>query len=179
MKNLALPAVVAIVLCVTDTAVACSFAPGYEIVQPPSGFLVERESFIPAAPRVSLLSLERAYGVADGASCNDAGILTVLLEGGTHPDIAGYEFRVVSGSFPDEVLPEAIIMPVDIGNGMRGFRFVWLDLMVGSDHLEPITVEIKVRQIARDGVEGEPASLFINDPGGSSLARPGRSYGTR
>ena len=179
MKKLALPAIITMALGATNAAVACSFGPGYEIAKPPSGFLVQRESFVPQPPRVSLLALERAYGVADGASCNDAGILTILLEGGTHPDIAGYAFRVVDGVFPDGVFPEAIVLPVDIGDGMQGFRFVWLDLAVGSDELAPIVAEIEVRQIARNGTEGEPASLFINDPGGSSLARPARSYGAR
>lgn len=155
-------------LCIGDDAAACSFAPGYEIAKPPSRFPAEWSSSSLAPPSVSLFSLHRGFGVPDGTSCTDAGILAVLLER-ADPDIAGYTFELVDGTFPDRVLPEAIITPVDYEDGKRGFTFIWLDLPRGSTVLKPIDATIEVRQISTAGVESEPALLHVRDPGGSSL----------
>lgn len=154
-----------------NTADACSFARGYEVAKPPSRFLVGRETPAPRPPHVSVHSLRRGYGVPDGGSCNDAGTLTVRLEGPIDPNIAGYTFRLVDGAFPDSIFPEAVIKPIDLGDGILGFRFVWLDLAQGSTDLASINATVEVRQISNDGAEGDATLLYVLDPGGSSLGR--------
>jgi len=149
--------------CAAD---ACSFAPGYRIAHPPR--LVEPVGASPAPlePRVHLRLLQRGYGVGDGASCNDAGLLAIGLDGAPSQDIAGYVIRIAEGTLPGDPFPDALLLPLEIEPGAWGFTFVWLDLERGSRWLEPIDAVVEVRAVSRTGVEGRPAQLRLAHAGG-------------
>src|SRR5690606_29702979 len=94
-------------------------------------------------------------------SCSDAGILTIVTEDRPHPEITGYLFRVTSGSFPDVVFPDAVVAPIDFGNGERGFRFVWLDLPSGQRKVKKIDATVEVSLVSRSGRKGPPKIFHI------------------
>lgn len=171
MKAATLVAFASLMLTCPGTADACSFAPGYEIAEPPSRIHAGQHTSTLEPPDVSIYTLRRGYGIPDGGSCNDAGILTVRIEGEIAADVAGYTFQLVDGSFPDTAFPDALILPVDFGDGLRGFTFIWLDLARRSTRLTSIDATVAVRQISRSGAESEATLLHFHDPGGSSLAR--------
>lgn len=145
-------------LLAVDEAQACSIQ-GYEVVKPhsvPSG-----KDFTPSPPEVSVKALERGYDDGNPGSCSDAGVLTIAIDNQPSPGIAGYVFRVTNGSFPDAVFPVAILAPVDIGDGERGFRFAWLDLPHEQRRIQKIDATIEVRLVSRNGTEGKPKLLHV------------------
>lgn len=157
----------ALAIClIGDHADACSFGPGFRIARPPSSVGENASGQQPSPPVVSAL-LTRGYDDGDSASCSDAGVLTFTLEGESSSGILGYEFRLVSGEFPDEVeLPSDPVLPIEFANGESGFRFVWLDLPAGTQLLAPIDVTIEVRQQSVRGAPSEPVRLEIQHRGG-------------
>lgn len=142
---------------------ACSFAPGYrtfELIstQPPNS------GPPPITPGLSVHSIERGTDDGNFASCSDAGILTILIDIPEPARNLGFLFELESGSFPDKVLPDEVVAPVDLGDGLLGFYFVWLDRPAASSGVEAIDVRVSVRAISPTMVEGPKVFLDNRDP---------------
>lgn len=165
MQKIALSVSIALMaLLAFGDAQACSFARGYEIVRPKT--YPHDKDFVPPAPIGSVKALKRGFNDGDGASCSDAGILTIAIEHRAHPEILGYSFRITSGSFPDAVFPDAVLAPIDLADGERGFRFIWLDVPQNRQKAERIDATVEVRLVSRSGEESEPRVLHIMHEGG-------------
>jgi hypothetical protein len=159
-----------------SNALACSFGPGYELRRPPT-LVRERVEAEGYAPPVLAPNLQRGSHDGDPASCSDAGVLVFSL--GEQPDrsVDGYEFRLVSGVFPDTVeFPEFPVQPIELREGVLGFRFVWLDLPARRYFLEPIEVVIEVRRHSTLGEVSRPTTIAIEHQGGSFRNRRPAQY---
>lgn len=154
-----------------SSAVACDFPYGWELGPPPLTPALEGE-IPPDAPRIEVLSLERGFNDGQPFSCSDAGILTLVVRGPDSGRRAGYLFELVESrdAFPDQVLPDLVIAPIELGDGLKGFRFVWLDLPHGQRTLSPVDVVIEVRLIVRPGLVSEPTRVEVKHPGGRPSA---------
>lgn len=146
---------------------ACSPMRGYKIVKPVS--YPYREDFIPPPPHVVVEKLTRGFDDGNPGSCSDGGSLMLVVDDRPHPDVIGYTFRIRSGSFPDDVFPDAVLAPVDLGHGKLGFTFWWLDWLQGQRRSVPIDVTVEVRRVAGSGKESEPLLLHILHPGAEGI----------
>ena len=136
---------------------ACSFSPGHASF----AFSTRHAPYsgdAPPIPKVSVQSLKRGYDDGNGASCSDAGILTVVLSKGEEDREVGYMFKLVSGSFHDTVFLDSILAPIELEEGVYGFYFVWLD------SAGPIEAQFEVRAVSRTGVEGAAVTLTAQSP---------------
>ncbi len=162
VRNLALVAALLATFLLSD-AFACRFAPGYRTFElsstrPPSS------GPTPTTPSLSVHSIKRGTDDGDFASCSDAGVLAVSLN---DPEVAnnlGFLFELESGSFPDKVLPDEVVAPIELADGSLGFYFVWLDLPAGRSDVEPINVKVSVRAVSPTMVEGSKVILEIRNP---------------
>ena len=150
---------VLVAICIAvlaSPAMACSFAPGYEVFRP-GPVLRPRPSLNPA-PAVVVDSIERGHR-GDASLCADAGILVLRVP----TDLFGYSLELVEGQFDDVVFPEGFVQPTQ-----RGYlRFVWLD--GNTDRQEPIKVVVKITTMSVTGVLSEPVLLTIEDPGRAAV----------
>ena len=146
-----------------QTASACSFAPGYRTFEL-SGTQLPGSGSPPTTPSLSVVSIVRGTDDGDYASCSDAGILFVSIDDPEAAQDLGFLFELEHGSFPDAVLPEEIVAPVELADGSFGFFFVWLDLPAGSSDVEPIDVRVSVRAVSSTMLEGQKVFLDIQDP---------------
>ncbi|MDJ0909494.1 MAG: hypothetical protein QNI99_09880 [Woeseiaceae bacterium] len=144
-------------------ASACSFAPGYRTFELSSTQL-PGSGASPTTPSVSVLSIFRGTDDGDYASCSDAGILFISIDDPEAAQDLGFLFELEHGSFPDAVLPEEIVAPIELADGSFGFFFVWLDLPAGSRDVEPIDVRVSVRAVSPTMLEGQKVFLDIRDP---------------
>jgi hypothetical protein len=161
-RNLTLVTALFAILLSLDTF-ACSFAPGYRTFElsstrPPSS------GPTPATPSLSIQSIKRGTDDGNFASCSDAGVLTVSLNDPEAAKNIGFLFELESGSFPDKVLPDEIVAPIELADGSLGFYFVWLDLPTGQSAVEPIDVKVSVRAVSPTMVEGSKVILDIQSP---------------
>jgi len=160
-------AIVVFVNAFSAEAPACSFPPGFQSVVP-TPILGEPVGEIPEPPKISVAELKRGFDDGNGASCSDAGVLTLRVSRTEGESIAGFLFKLESGDFPGCTLPDGYVMPVLLIGGGRGFQFVWLDLPWGSHTLKPIDATISVRQLSFGGHLSEPVLLHISHPGGGT-----------
>ena len=157
---------VLIVLFVTflsQDAFACRFAPGYQTFELSSTRLPDTEP-IPTTPTMAFLSIKRGTDDRDFASCSDAGILTITVTEPEAVENKGFLFELESGSFPDSVLPETIVSPIELEDGSMGFYFVWLDLPAGTHNVDPIDARISIRAVSPTMVEGPKVFIEVRDP---------------
>ena len=162
LRNLAMVAASLVTLISLD-ALACSFAPGYRTFElsstrPPNA------GPAPSTPSLSVHSITRGTDDGNHASCSDAGVLTVSLNDPESAQDVGFLFELESGSFPDKVLPDEIIAPIELADGSFGFYFVWLDLPAGSSDVAPINVAVSVRAVSPTMVESAKVFLEIQSP---------------
>lgn len=144
-------------------ALACSFAPGYRTFEL-SSTRPPNLGPTPTTPELSLHEIKRGSDDGNFASCSDAGILTISLDDPEAAKNLGFLFELESGSFPDKVLPEEIVAPIELADGSLGFFFVWLDLPAGRSDVEPIEVKVSVRAVSPTMVEGSKVYLDILNP---------------
>jgi len=160
-------AIVVFVNAFSAETLACSLLSGFQSIVP-TPIVGEPVGEIPGPPKISVEKLKRGFDDEDGASCSDAGILTLRVSRTEGESIAGYLFKLENGDFPGCTLPEGYVLPVLLTGGGRGFQFVWLDLPWGSHILKPIEATISVRQLSFGGHLSEPVFLHISHPGGGT-----------
>jgi hypothetical protein len=146
-----------------DPALGCSFAAGYREFAAGSDTPPAADAAV-VTPRMYVDELRRGYDDGNFASCSDAGILTIVIQDGAAAQDLGFDFILESGAFPDAVLPERIVSPIELGDGLWGFSFVWLDLPAGKAEVDPIDVRIAVRAVSIRQQWGEKVFLDVQDP---------------
>ena len=161
-RNLALVAAFFVTFLSLD-AFACSFAPGYRTFEL-SSTRPPNSGPTPITPSLSVHSIKRGTDDGNFASCSDAGVLTVSLNDPEAAKNLGFLFELESGSFPDKVLPDEIVAPIELADGSLGFYFVWLDLPTGRSDVKPIDVKVSVRSVSPTMVEGTKVMLDIRNP---------------
>ena len=142
---------------------ACSFAPGYDTGAPPLAW-IDEPTEKPEKPDVTVESLKRGNDDGNYASCSDAGILTIAINGTPYQS---YFIEIVKGEFPDTVIPDHYISPITLKGGKAGFYFVWLDLPAGKQQTKPIDVTLSVKQVSLRGIESEATMLHVTHDGTS------------
>lgn len=161
-RNLAFVAALLLAF-LSSNAFACSFPPGYRTFELSSTRTLNSGA-TPTTPSLSVHSIKRGTDDGNFASCSDAGVLTVSLSDPEAAKNLGFLFELESGSFPDKVLPDEIIAPIELPDGSLGFYFVWLDLPTGRSDVEPIDVKVSVRAVSPTMVEGSKVVLDIWNP---------------
>ena len=161
-RILALVAALSVTLLSSSTF-ACSFAPGYQkfelsSTRPPNS------GPTPTTPSLSVHSIKRGTDDGNLASCSDAGVLTIALSDPEAAKNLGFLFELEGGAFPDKVLPDEIVAPIELADGTLGFYFVWLDLPTGRHNVEPIDVRVSVRAVSPTMVEGPKVTLDVRNP---------------
>jgi hypothetical protein len=152
--------VAALGVLLAESALACSFTPGYEPFRIEA--VVRRPTPAPAAaPAIEVERIERGYDDGDGASCSDAGIFVFRVPS----DVLGYRFEIVAGGDDGHVFPDGFVRTREPGR----LRFVWLD--GESNWQESIDLLVKVTAISSLGVVSEPALLRIRHSGGATGRR--------
>ena len=151
------------VTILSSNAFACSFAPGYRTFEL-SSTRPPNSGPTPTTPSLSVRSIKRGTDDGNFASCSDAGVLTIALSDPEAAKNLGFLFELERGSFPDKVLPDEIVAPVELADGSLGFYFVWLDLPTGRRDIEPIDVKVSVRAVSSAMVEGPKVILDIRNP---------------
>ena len=144
-------------------ALACSFAPGYRTFEL-SSTRPPNTGPTPTTPTLALRSIKRGTDDGDFASCSDAGILTIVVNKPEAAENKGFLFELESGSFPDKVLPDDVVSPIELEDGSLGFYFVWLDLPAGTRSVDPIDVRISIRAVSPTMVEGPRVFLEVRNP---------------
>lgn len=153
-----------IVLVISIDSNACSFAPGYQdfLVMP----AYENQGRAPNIPKVEVAEISRGYDDGNFASCSDAGIIRLKITDDNVYDKTGYSFRIIEGTFEDQVFPEGYVMPPTSLKSENEVMFVWLD---GSkNYQEPIDIKVEITAISHRGIESKPYVLHIKHPGGVS-----------
>ena len=133
-------------------AQACMFVPGYEAFHPAVATFHERtvnhQQALLAAPDVTVVELVRGSAEA-GASCNDAGWLTVNLvwpkTNAYKISEIGFYFRV-KGKTPDQIFPLVPVVGTISGQRSR-LRFVWLDGHPSQQ--KPLNLDVEVFAVNR------------------------------
>lgn len=161
-RNLVLVAALLVTFLSSD-AFACSFAPGYRTFELSSTRPLNSGP-TPTTPSLSVHTIKRGTDDDNFASCSDAGVLTIALSDPEAAKNLGFLFELESGSFPDKVLPDEIVAPIELDDGTLGFYFVWLDLSTGRRNVEPIDVKVSVRAVSQTMVEGSKFFLDIRNP---------------
>lgn len=153
-----------IVLVISIDSNACSFAPGYQdfLVMP----AYENQGSAPNIPKVEVAEILRGYDDGNFASCSDAGTIRLRFTDGNVYHKTGYSFKVIEGTFEDEVFPEGYVMPPTSLKSENEVMFVWLD---GSNsYQEPIDIKVEITAMSYRGIESKPYVLHIKHPGGIS-----------
>jgi hypothetical protein len=156
------PIIVALLISAAPSAIACSIR-GYTPAKPP--LATELKQADDPAPAIAVQSLVRGSYDDQPGSCADAGILTLTLGDGASL-LGAYTFELLSGGFPDTVLPTNFVSPIKLATGDIGFMFAWLDLPAGTRHVEPFEATIRVRSISSAGLVSEATDIKISDAGG-------------
>jgi len=152
---------------------ACSFAPGYERFTPAVASFESRmdENLVVLlpAPRVGAIQVERGK-VAPGASCDDAGSLSLTLDWPASSAYKlkeiGFYFRVVGGKEPDRIFPREPIVGKNVGRQAR-FFFVWLDGAPSSQ--TPLKLDVEVFAVNKGLQLGAVRRFRITD----AMRKPG------
>ena len=149
------------------TAFGCSFPPGYESAQPPRINAAQTE-LLPG-PRIYLESISRGFSSGNFDTCSDSGSITLIIDPRDVSPTDLYAFEVADGAFPDAVLPEGYVEPVELASGETGFSFHWLDLPPGAQELQPIDAMVRINRISWAGELSTPMLLRIESPGGAPV----------
>jgi hypothetical protein len=152
---------------ISPASLACSFGAGYTVAQPPNWQYRREGGKEPLPPSITILTLKRGFDDGNAGSCSDAGVLELEIRGFDSKEVWGLRFELVSGAFPDFVIPIEYVLPI-CEDERRIFRFAWLDLPRGQTHASLVDARIAVRQISYDGLESEPAYVNVAHPGGGA-----------
>lgn len=148
-------------------SIACSLSPGYRFADPQRDAGLEPRTRVPPAPSVSV-ELRRGFDAGGFGSCTETGVLTLSIDDRGAAIGDAYLFTT-SGRLPDGVVvPNGLIVPVELDDGRIGFRFDWLDLPPGADILAPIDATIAVRRISVFGLASTPTQLRVTHAGGKA-----------
>ena len=166
MRNLA---IFVVFVSVPFPAYACSFGPGYELYEP--RFQDFEEKFdrngylatLPAPEKVEVQTLIRGTA-APGASCEDAGILTIRI---TWPqnsiyglDEVGFYFRADAQKLPDLIFPLEPIVPIHFSDNEATFTFIWLD--GHPSRQRPLDFELEVFAVNMGLQIGPPRTIRVS-----------------
>lgn len=143
---------------------ACSLAPGFRFADPHRDAGLAPRTRVPPAPTL-YAELKRGFDGGGFGSCTEVGALTFIIDDGGAASSDAYLFAT-SGRLPDGVIPNGLVVPVELDEGQIGFRFNWLDLAPGADILAPIDATIEVRRVTVFGRASEPAQLRVTHAGG-------------
>jgi hypothetical protein len=147
-----------------STAIACSFAPGYDEFLPSP--LYKKKNHPLAIPKASVESIKRGYDDGNGGSCSDAGIIKIKFENENPIRATGYKLKIISGTFESHVIPDYEVMPSRYNPSENSMFFVWLD---GSyNNQEKIDFVLQIIAVSPEGDESEPYNLKIRHAGGKS-----------
>ncbi len=116
-------------------------------------------------PPAAVVDIVRGIG-ANHATCNDTGLLTVMVEwprGTTKLRDIGFEFSTLSPDPPYAIFPAG---PVQgrIDGRRSEFLFLWRE--GGPAQQKPIDMQVEVRAVTRDNLRGPPTLLVIRSPPG-------------
>lgn len=114
-------------------------------------------------PELEQVTLTR--GLGGGASCDQLGFLNIQLKWprGTPYDLEeiGFEYRVVSGEAPEDLVPDApVVAPI---RGRRTeHQLTWND---GTpDGQQPLHLVLEVRPVTAEGWRGRPLQVRVDSP---------------
>jgi len=159
MKTLLLAACLACPLL----AHACLFAPGYQRFKPALASFESRTdhggvALLPA-PRVNAIHVARGTA-SPGASCDDAGSLTLELDWPKASPYklreVGFYFRILGGKEPDQIFPLEPVSGTVEGQRAR-FVFIWLD--GHPSRQTPLNLDVEVFAVNK-GLEIGPSRRF-------------------
>ncbi|MCP3889939.1 MAG: hypothetical protein GY702_13870 [Desulfobulbaceae bacterium] len=149
---------------VASNAIACSFAPGYFTFEAtPSKFQTKMDeghiALLPA-PVASVKSISRGKA-APGASCEDAGIIELIITWPHSPyglEEVGFYFQSDNGFEPDLIFP---LGPVtgEIKGNQASFMFVWLD--GHPKHQKKLDFNVNVFAVNKGLQVGQPTTVNI------------------
>jgi hypothetical protein len=150
---------------------ACSLA-GAQIFKPEASKFVEHST---GGKPVSLPApILRAVDITRGTSdsdedCGDAGMvaMSVRLPESSPFSISevGFQFRVVSGTEPDEIFPAGLPLVGPVTSGTMEIVLPWLDGHPRSQR--PLDLRVEVVAIAHNGSVGPPAEFAVRAPVGA------------
>jgi hypothetical protein len=113
-------------------------------------------------PEVEDVSFTR--GLAGGASCDQLGFLTIKLRWPRGPhdlEDVGFEYRVVNGEAPEDLLPEGLVVAPVRGRRTE-HQLTWNDGAPGEQR--PLRLLLEVRAVTSDGLRGPPAQVRVGAP---------------
>ena len=155
---------VLIILLLSVETMACSFAPGYQLFRFSETELIGTGE-APYAPAITVGSIKRGFDDGNPASCSDAGILTLVVEGYDPGDRTGFLFRLDAGSLGGTEFQDEILAPIELEKGVFGFRIVWLDWVKGQRTQTQISATLGVRAVSDTGVESEEVLVQVEHAG--------------
>src|SRR5690606_23628060 len=120
-------------------------------------------------PEVEDVSFTR--GLAGGASCDQLGFLTIKLRWPRGPhdlEDVGFEYRVVNGEAPEDLLPEGLVVAPVRGRRTE-HQLTWNDGAPGEQR--PLRLLLEVRAVTSDGLRGPPAQVRVGAPWVTALRR--------
>ena len=154
-----------LVLTASSNVLACSFAPGYQQFRFSENRVIGTGE-APPTPTVSVGAIKRGFDDGNFASCSDAGVLTLVVESHKRYDTTGYLFRLESGSLGSTEFLGEYLAPIELDDGIYGFRIVWLDWTRGQRRTAPVSARLAVRAVSATGVESGEIVVDIRHPGG-------------
>ncbi len=133
----------------TDRTQTARDAPSGELPQPPA----------------VVSEIVRGIG-ANHATCNDTGLVTVLIQwprGKYKLGEVGFEFIPVGGTIPYPIFPEG---PVQGREARRRSEFLFLWSDGPPSQQKPIDMQVDVRAVTRDNQRGPATRLRLRSPVG-------------
>ena len=162
MKSFVLGTLCVLGLLASVVARACTLAPGYGEAE----FRLEVGSSAASPPRILLAGLSRGFDDGDTESCSSYGELRFVIDEPVLRLSDAYRFRTLAGGFPDNAVPEELIVPIDLGNGVLGFVFRWRDVEPGAETLAPINAIVTVQAVSQAGAVSASTAFRLHDAGG-------------
>ena len=153
-------------------ATACSLA-GADVFKPETSKFVEHVTAgVPASlapPIVKVVSIARGRS-GEEDSCDDAGIVSLSIR---FPESSrfsvsevGFQFRVVSGTQPDEIFPMKIPLVGPVSRDAMKIELPWLDGPPRSQR--PLDLRVEVFAVAHNGSVGPPTQFVVKAPVGAA-----------
>ena len=160
------------VLMLPSVSLGCSFSPSYRstpfLTVPSSGTEIK-----PSSPEIEVSKIKRGYDDRSHSSCSDAGVIELKV---SDADV-GYVLHLVKPEEHRYTIPDGLYGAVVEEDG-NYIRFIWFD---GSDNVqEPISIQLEVKAMSRNGILSDPVYIEIAHSGGNSLPNgiflKGRKY---